>query len=90
VDGRWRVAGAELGALSGSMADYGINNEFINNRGKTIPKGSLTLFVLVKRSTLDKVLPKIEPFRSRVLKTSYSKKQEDRLRAAFANIAVAA
>jgi uncharacterized membrane protein len=42
------------------MADYGINNEFISNRGETIPKGSLTLFVLVKRSTLDKVVPEIE------------------------------
>jgi uncharacterized membrane protein len=83
---RWRGARRLVG-INGGLRHH---NEFINNRGKTIPKGSLTLFVLVKRSTLDKVLPEIEPFRSRALKTSLSKKQEDRLRAAFANIAVAA
>jgi uncharacterized membrane protein len=34
------LAGAGFGALSGSMADYSINDEFIKTLGKTIPKGS--------------------------------------------------
>jgi uncharacterized membrane protein len=84
------LAGAGFGALSGSMADYGINDEFIKNIGKTIPKGSSALFVLVKSSTPDKVLPELEMFKPRVLKTSLSKKQEDKLRAAFATSAKAA
>lgn len=33
------------------MADYGINDEFIKNLGKTIPKGSSALFMLIRRST---------------------------------------
>ena len=77
------LAGAGFGGLSGSMADYGINDEFIKGLGKTIPKGSSALFVLVRRSTPDKVLPEIERFKPRVLKTSLSKKQEDELRAAL-------
>lgn len=77
------LAGAGFGGLSGSMADYGINDEFIKNLGKTIPKGSSALFFLVRRSTPDKVLPEIERFKPRVLKTSLSKKQEDELRAAL-------
>src|SRR5215510_14202250 len=77
------LAGAGFGGLSGSMADYGINDEFIKNLGKTIPKGSSALFFLVRRSTPDKVLPEIEKFKPRVLKTSLSKKQEDELRAAL-------
>jgi uncharacterized membrane protein len=77
------LAGAGFGGLSGSMADYGINDEFIKNLGKTIPRGSSALFVLVRRSTPDKVLPEIEKYKPRVLKTSLSKKQEDELRAAL-------
>ena len=77
------LAGAGFGGLSGSMADYGINDEFIKGLGKTIPKGSSALFVLVKSSTPDKVLPEIEPFKPRVLKTSLSNKQEQELRAAL-------
>ena len=72
------------------MADYGINDEFIKNLGKTIPKGSSALFMLIKRSTPDKVLPEIERFKPRVLKTSLSNKQEDKLRSALQTRAQAA
>jgi uncharacterized membrane protein len=77
------LTGAGFGALSGKMADYGINDEFIKNLGKTIPKGSSALFVLIRRSTPDKVLPEIEAFKPRVLRTSLSQQQEDKLRAAL-------
>jgi uncharacterized membrane protein len=84
------LTGAGFGALSGKMADYGINDEFIKNLGSTIPRGSSALFILVKRSTPDKVLPEIEPFRPRVLRTSLSQEQEDKLRAAVQGRAQAA
>jgi len=77
------LAGAGFGALSGSLADYGINDDFIKDVGNHIPNGSSALFVLIRRSTPDKVLPEIQPFNPRVLKTSLSKKQEDKLRAAL-------
>jgi uncharacterized membrane protein len=77
------LAGAGFGGLSGSLADHGINDEFVKNLGKTIPRGSSALFFLVRRSTPDKVLPEIEKFRPRVLQTSLSKKQEEKLRAAL-------
>jgi len=81
------LAGAGFGALSGSMADYGINDQFIKKLGKTIPKGSSALFLLIKRSTPDKVLPEIEPFKPRVLKTSLSHEQENKLRVALTRAA---
>jgi uncharacterized membrane protein len=84
------LAGAGFGALSGSLADYGINDEFIKDLGKNIPKGSSALFVLIKSSTPDKILPEIQPFNPRVLKTSLSKKQEEQLRAALEGKAAAA
>ncbi len=78
------LAGAGFGAVSGSLADYGINDDFIKQLGKTIPKGSSALFMLIKSSTPDKVLPEIEPFKPRVLRTSLSKVEEDKLRDALA------
>ena len=81
------LAGAGFGALSGSMADYGINDEFIKKLGKTISKGSSALFLPIKRSTPDKVLPEIEPFKPRVLKTSLSHEQENKLRVAITRAA---
>jgi uncharacterized membrane protein len=84
------LSGAGFGALSGKMADYGINDEFIKSLGKTIPKGTSALFALIKSSTPDKVLPEIERFKPRVLRTSLSREQEDKLRAALHTTAAAA
>ncbi|HEX5998658.1 MAG TPA: DUF1269 domain-containing protein [Hyphomicrobiaceae bacterium] len=84
------LAGAGFGALSGKMADYGINDQFIKDLGKTIPNGSSALFLLIKRSTPDKVLPEIEPYRPRVLRTSLSNEQEKKLREAITPHAKAA
>jgi uncharacterized membrane protein len=84
------LAGAGFGALSGKLADYGIDDQFIKDLGKTIPRGSSALFLLIKRSTPDKVLPEIEPYGPRVLKTSLSNEQEKKLRAALSTPAKAA
>ncbi|MGI9520431.1 MAG: DUF1269 domain-containing protein [Hyphomicrobiaceae bacterium] len=78
------LAGAGMGALSGSLADFGINDSFIKELGEKIPNGSSALFLLVKSSTPDKVLPEIEPFNPRVVQTSLSNEQEEKLRAAIA------
>jgi uncharacterized membrane protein len=74
--------GAGAGALSGALADYGINDDFIRSLGQSIEPGSSALFVLVRRVTLDKVLPELAPFGGKILKTSLSTEQEKRLRQA--------
>jgi uncharacterized membrane protein len=81
------LAGAGFGALSGSLADYGIDDEFIKSLGQSIANGSSALFVLVKRSTPDKVIPEIEAFKPRVLKTSLSTEKEQKLKAALSGSA---
>jgi uncharacterized membrane protein len=77
------VAGAGAGALSGSLVDFGINDDFVKKLGKTIPSGSSALFVLVRSVTEDKVLPEIEPYKPRVLKTSLSNEAEAKLKTAI-------
>ena len=77
------ITGAGAGALSGSLADYGIPNDFIKKLGETIPEGSSALFVLFKSITEYKVLPEIQSYKPRVLKTSLSSEAEAKLRAAL-------
>src|SRR5262249_5139980 len=81
------VTGAGVGALSGSLSDYGIPDDFIKKLGKTIPEGSSALFVLFKSVTEDKVLPEIEKYKPRILKTSLSNEAEAKLRAALSKAA---
>jgi uncharacterized membrane protein len=75
------LTGAGAGALSGSLTDYGIPDDFVQKLGQTIPQGSSALFILFKSVTEDKVLPEIEPFKPRVLRTSMSTEAEERLKA---------
>lgn len=76
-------AGAGAGALSGSLMDYGVNDSFVKKLGETIPHGSSALFVLVRDATLDKVVDAIRPWNPRVLNTSLSHEQEEKLAAAL-------
>lgn len=72
-------AGAGAGALSGSLMDYGINDDFVKKLAETIPNNSSALFVLVREATMDKVVAEIQPWNPRVLNTSLSAEQEARL-----------
>lgn len=72
-------AGAGAGALSGSLMDYGINDDFVEKLAETIPNNSSALFVLVREATMDKVVAEIQPWNPRVLNTSLSAEQEARL-----------
>lgn len=75
--------GAGGGALSGKLADIGINDPFMKELGATLTEGTSALFVLVRQSTPDKVLDALTPFagKGRVLQTSLTKDKEDELRA---------
>ena len=81
------LAGAGAGALSGSLADYGIRDDFVRKLSETIPANSSALFVLFRSITEDKVLPEIEPYKPRVLKTSLSNEQEAKLRVTLSKAA---
>ena len=74
--------GAGSGALSGKLSDIGINDQFMKDLAATFPSGSAALFVLVRKSTPDKVLEALKPFagKGRVLQTSLTKDKEEELR----------
>ncbi len=86
VPGFGLLAGAAMGALMGHFTDIGIDDKFIKEVGNTIQPGNSALFLLVKSATPDKVMEELQgKYKNvKVIKTSLSKEQEDKLRAAFA------
>src|SRR5262245_18547640 len=81
------ITGAGVGALPGSLSDYGISDDFVKKLGQTIPEGSSALFILFKRVNEDKVFPEIEPHKPRVLRTSMSNDAENKLQTALSKAA---
>jgi uncharacterized membrane protein len=77
------AVGAGAGALSGKLTDIGINDQFMKDLGATLANGGAAVCVLVRKVTGDKVLEGLASFKNkgRVLQTSLSKDQEDKLKA---------
>jgi uncharacterized membrane protein len=77
------AVGAGSGALSGKLSDIGINDQFMKDLGATLTPSSSALFVLVRKSTPDKVLEALKPFagKGHVMQTSLTKDKDEELRA---------
>lgn len=75
--------GAGAGALSGSLADYGINNEFMRSIGASLKEDSSALFLLVRKAQPEKMLAELSQFRGRLIRSSLSPEQEEKLRQAI-------
>jgi uncharacterized membrane protein len=77
------LVGAGSGALSGSLVDYGIDDNFIRSLAETLQPDTSALFVLVRKAQPEKVLAELSGFRGKVLRSSLSPEQEARLQAAI-------
>ncbi len=77
------LIGAATGGLMGALRDVGINDDFIKELGNTIKPGTSAIFVLIRKSTLDRVLDELKQFGGKVLHTSLSKTDESELREAL-------
>jgi uncharacterized membrane protein len=79
------VIGAGTGALSGSLVDYGIDDDLIRSIGETLKPDTSALFVLVRKVQPEKVLAELSGsgFTGRVIRSSLSPEQEARLEAAL-------
>lgn len=66
--------------------DYGISDDFIRQLGSTIQPNSSALFVLLRSVNADKVLPELSQLHGRVLRTSLSDADENRLREALSKV----
>ena len=77
------AVGASAGAVSGALSDIGIDDNFMKELASSLKPGSSVLFVLVRKSTPDKVLEELSKYEGKVLKTSLSHEDEAKLQAAL-------
>ncbi len=77
------AVGAGLGALSGSMTDVGIDDEFIRTMRDEITPGTSALFVLSSDAVIDKVKDAFEGQSMELVRTNLSNEQETALREVF-------
>ncbi len=84
------AAGAGAGAISGALADIGIDDKIMKEMAEAFKPGCSALFVLVKKSTGDKVLERLATFagKGKVFQTSLTKDNEDALREVLENAKV--
>lgn len=77
------AVGALSGAISGKLADIGIDDRFIKEVGESLEPGGSALFLLVIRATADKAIERVAPYGGKIIHTSLSKEQEDAILEAF-------
>jgi len=77
------AVGAGAGAASGALSDVGINDNFMKELASGMTPGSSALFVLVRKSTPDKVLEELTGTGGKILKTSLTHEDEAKLQAAL-------
>jgi len=76
--------GAAMGAIAGHFANYGIDDNFINQVRDKVTVGTSALFLLTSGAVLDKVAEAVKGQKFEIIQTNLSKEQEDQLREAFA------
>lgn len=74
------IVGAAAGGAAGAVADFGINNKFMEDLGHKLAPGGAALIVLVRKVTADKVLPEIAGYGGDIIQTSLDDEGEERLR----------
>jgi uncharacterized membrane protein len=77
------AVGAASGGLAGSATDVGVDDNFMKELGAKLDDGTAALIVLVRSSTPDKVLPRVQEFGGDVIQSSLSNEREEELRAAL-------
>ena len=79
--------GATAGAISGTLRDLGINDQFMKNLAETMKPNTSALFVLVRKAQPERVLEQLKGTGGKVLQTSLSHEEVDKLQDTLAEAA---
>jgi uncharacterized membrane protein len=71
--------GAGTGALTGKLADVGINDDTIKQIGGQLEDGKAAVFLLARSATVDRVIDAIKPYNPTVIQTNLTKDREEEL-----------
>ena len=77
------AVGAAIGALGGSLADVGIDDEFIASVRSEVQPGTSALFVMTSDAVRDKVRDAFADEKPKLLHTNLTNDEEARLREYF-------
>ena len=77
------AVGAAMGALAGHFADYGIDDNFINEVKSKVTEGTSALFLMTGEVTVDKVEDAFKGTDMELIQSNLSEEQEDKLREHF-------
>jgi uncharacterized membrane protein len=77
------AVGAGMGALGGSLADVGIDDDFIEQVREKVTPGTSALFALTSGATVDRVTEELRQFDFEIISTNLPAEQEQKLREAF-------
>lgn len=82
------LANATASVVSGALADVGINDQFMKELAATLIPGSSAIFVLTRRPTpnKDRLLEELKGLGGKILMTSLSHEDENRLQAALSAV----
>ena len=84
VPGLGMALGAAGGAIAGHFSKYGISREFMGEINMAIQPGQSALFIMAGDvDKADRVIPMLKDYHPRVLRTSLSAENENKLREAF-------
>ena len=75
--------GAGMGALGGSLADIGIDDDFIKQVREKVTPGTSALFALTSGATEDRVIEELKQYEFEIISTNLPAEQEQKLREAF-------
>ena len=78
------AVGAMAGAVSGALRDVGINDQFMKDLANTMKPNTSALFVLVRKATPDRVLEELKGTGGKILQSSLSHEEIDRLQGVLA------
>jgi uncharacterized membrane protein len=77
--------GAGMGGLTGSLADVGIDDDFIRQVREKVTEGTSALFALTSGATApDRVIDELKAYDFEIISTNLPQEQENQLREAFA------
>jgi uncharacterized membrane protein len=83
------AVGAVGGAIVGHFTNYGIDRSYMKQVEESIQPGQSAIFIVANDLHLDRIEPELKAYHPRVLRTSLSADQEEKLREAFGTASVA-
>ncbi len=78
------AGGAAIGAIAGSLKDYGVDDGFIREVSDGLLPKTSALFLMAKAENSEQTLERLKPIKAKVLSTTLPEEQEQKLREALA------